>query len=190
MICTKCGAEIPTGAKFCGQCGGAVVAAASTPTAQDHYRAPQAPLEKMKKKRLGRGVIDDLGVARLLCLGRSKLSQSAVRIQRSRAGDRGSLPTRRCKGLCVRILSGAPLAPGIGSSRLRHSSRWGRSEWGAGGTLTLIFDFETTDLDDTVRRPVAGTVVLAPTVTPAGDITWDCRGGTLAKGYRPAACRP
>lgn len=34
-----------------------------------------------------------------------------------------------------------------------------------------------------------GTLVLAPTLTANGDITWDCTGGTLPDLYRPATCR-
>ncbi len=34
-----------------------------------------------------------------------------------------------------------------------------------------------------------GTLILAPTLTANGDITWDCTGGTLPDLYRPAGCR-
>ncbi len=36
----------------------------------------------------------------------------------------------------------------------------------------------------------AGTIILAPTLTANGDITWTCTGGTLLAKYRPANCRP
>lgn len=40
-------------------------------------------------------------------------------------------------------------------------------------------------------QPVAseGTLVLTPKMTESGEISWDCRQGTLAKKYRPASCR-
>ncbi len=35
-----------------------------------------------------------------------------------------------------------------------------------------------------------GTLVLTPTMEKVGgEITWDCKGGTLASKYRPANCR-
>jgi type IV pilus assembly protein PilA len=34
-----------------------------------------------------------------------------------------------------------------------------------------------------------GTIILAPTLTANGDVTWDCTGGTLVDKYRPANCR-
>jgi len=34
-----------------------------------------------------------------------------------------------------------------------------------------------------------GTLSLVPSVNASGDITWECRLGTLPKQYRPAACR-
>jgi hypothetical protein len=45
MICTKCGAEIPEGAKFCINCGNAAVAAEPAPQVeQPVYEAPQQPV--------------------------------------------------------------------------------------------------------------------------------------------------
>jgi type IV pilus assembly protein PilA len=35
-----------------------------------------------------------------------------------------------------------------------------------------------------------GTIVLTPTLTANGDITWNCTLGTLLPKYRPANCRP
>lgn len=35
-----------------------------------------------------------------------------------------------------------------------------------------------------------GTITLAPTLHPNGDITWNCKGGTLSPSYRPSSCRP
>ena len=35
-----------------------------------------------------------------------------------------------------------------------------------------------------------GTITIVPTLTAHGDITWDCKGGTLLDKYRPANCRP
>ncbi len=44
MICTKCGAEIPEGAKFCINCGNAAVAAEPAPQPEPPvYEAPQQP---------------------------------------------------------------------------------------------------------------------------------------------------
>ncbi len=34
-----------------------------------------------------------------------------------------------------------------------------------------------------------GTIVMTPTLTANGDVTWDCTGGTLLDKYRPANCR-
>lgn len=40
-------------------------------------------------------------------------------------------------------------------------------------------------------KPTAseGTLLLVPQITDSGEINWDCRLGTLAKKYRPMACR-
>lgn len=40
--------------------------------------------------------------------------------------------------------------------------------------------------------PIAGggTIIITPTLTANGDVTWSCTGGTLANNYRPASCRP
>lgn len=35
-----------------------------------------------------------------------------------------------------------------------------------------------------------GTLLLKPTLSANGDITWDCHDGTLINKYRPASCRP
>jgi type IV pilus assembly protein PilA len=35
-----------------------------------------------------------------------------------------------------------------------------------------------------------GTIILKPSVGPNGDISWDCKGGTLLADYRPGNCRP
>lgn len=45
----------------------------------------------------------------------------------------------------------------------------------------------------TITYPVLvgnGTILLTPTLTPNGDVVWDCKGGTLIDKYRPANCRP
>jgi type IV pilus assembly protein PilA len=34
-----------------------------------------------------------------------------------------------------------------------------------------------------------GTLVLTPSITGSGDVTWDCTSGTLLDKYRPANCR-
>jgi len=50
---------------------------------------------------------------------------------------------------------------------------------GANGVITITY------------APISGggTLVLTPTLTGNGDVTWDCRGGTLITKYRPASCR-
>lgn len=35
----------------------------------------------------------------------------------------------------------------------------------------------------------AGTLIITPTLTANGEVTWDCKSGTLAQKYRPANCR-
>lgn len=35
-----------------------------------------------------------------------------------------------------------------------------------------------------------GTILMTPTLTGNGDVTWDCTGGSLLSKYRPATCRP
>ena len=35
-----------------------------------------------------------------------------------------------------------------------------------------------------------GTIVLTPSLSTTGDLTWNCLGGTLIENYRPASCRP
>lgn len=43
----------------------------------------------------------------------------------------------------------------------------------------------------TYTAPVGGgTILLTPTFTANGDITWTCTGGTQLPKYRPAPCRP
>jgi type IV pilus assembly protein PilA len=34
-----------------------------------------------------------------------------------------------------------------------------------------------------------GNIILTPTLTSNGDITWDCTGGSLKLKYRPSSCR-
>lgn len=34
-----------------------------------------------------------------------------------------------------------------------------------------------------------GTIIMTPTLTANGDVTWVCTGGTLLAKYRPASCR-
>ena len=51
---------------------------------------------------------------------------------------------------------------------------------GANGVVTITY------------TPTAGsgTIVLVPSLTANGDVTWDCTGGTLIRKYRPTICRP
>lgn len=50
---------------------------------------------------------------------------------------------------------------------------------GQNGVITIAYN------------PVAseGTLLLIPQMTDSGEINWDCHLGTLAKKYRPIACR-
>ena len=50
---------------------------------------------------------------------------------------------------------------------------------GVGGQITITYTAAAGN----------GTLVLTPNVTPNGDVTWDCKGGTLLPKYRPASCR-
>lgn len=50
---------------------------------------------------------------------------------------------------------------------------------GAGGTITIRY----------TAVVGGGTLILAPTLTANGDVTWDCAGGTLIAIYRPVNCR-
>lgn len=50
---------------------------------------------------------------------------------------------------------------------------------GANGVITITY----------TALAGGGTLLLTPTLTANGDITWDCSGGTLAAQYRPARCR-
>ena len=51
---------------------------------------------------------------------------------------------------------------------------------GAGGVITVTY----------TAAAGGGTLLMTPTLTANGDITWDCAtGGTLLDKYRPANCR-
>ena len=50
---------------------------------------------------------------------------------------------------------------------------------GANGVITITYK----------AAAGGGTIVLTPTLTANGDVTWDCAAGTLAYKYRPASCR-
>lgn len=51
---------------------------------------------------------------------------------------------------------------------------------GANGVITITY----------TATAGGGTIIMAPTLTPNEDITWDCTGGTLPARYRPSICRP
>jgi len=52
---------------------------------------------------------------------------------------------------------------------------------GANGVITITY----------TAAAGGGTLLMTPTLTANGDITWDCAtGGSLLAKYRPAACRP
>lgn len=50
---------------------------------------------------------------------------------------------------------------------------------GANGIITITY----------TAAAGGGTILMTPTLTTNGDVTWDCSGGTLAAKYRPASCR-
>ena len=50
----------------------------------------------------------------------------------------------------------------------------------ATGAITITF---TAAVDDDK------TIIMAPSLTANGDVTWTCTGGTLADKYRPSNCR-
>lgn len=50
---------------------------------------------------------------------------------------------------------------------------------GAGGVITITY----------TALVESGTLILQPTLTANGDVTWDCSGGTLRDVYRPTICR-
>lgn len=51
---------------------------------------------------------------------------------------------------------------------------------GTNGVITISYN------------PVAGggTVILMPSLSGSGDLTWTCTGGTLLPKYRPSNCKP
>ena len=51
---------------------------------------------------------------------------------------------------------------------------------GAGGVITITY----------TAAAGGGTIIMTPTLTANGDVTWDCTTGTLLAKYRPASCRP
>jgi type IV pilus assembly protein PilA len=51
---------------------------------------------------------------------------------------------------------------------------------GAAGLVTITY----------TAAAGGGTILMTPTLTANGDVTWDCTGGTLLAKYRPASCRP
>ncbi len=51
---------------------------------------------------------------------------------------------------------------------------------GANGVVTITY----------TAAAGGGTILMTPTLTANGDVTWDCTGGTLLAKYRPASCRP
>lgn len=51
---------------------------------------------------------------------------------------------------------------------------------GANGVITITY----------TAAAGAGTIIMVPTLTANGDVTWDCTTGTELPKYRPASCRP
>jgi type IV pilus assembly protein PilA len=52
---------------------------------------------------------------------------------------------------------------------------------GANGVITITY----------TAAAGGGTLLMTPTLTTNGDVTWDCTaGGSLLAKYRPASCRP
>ncbi|MBA2657946.1 MAG: pilin [Tatlockia sp.] len=50
---------------------------------------------------------------------------------------------------------------------------------GSGGVITIIY----TELAGN------GSLTIVPTLQAGGELTWGCKGGTLAQQYRPSTCR-
>ena len=53
-------------------------------------------------------------------------------------------------------------------------------EIGSNGVITIIYTPKAGD----------GTIILTPILQANGEITWDCKSGTLESKYRPVICRP
>ena len=51
---------------------------------------------------------------------------------------------------------------------------------GAGGVITITY----------TAAAGGGTIIMTPTLTANGDVSWICTGGTELPKYRPASCRP
>lgn len=51
---------------------------------------------------------------------------------------------------------------------------------GANGVITITY----------TAAAGGGTIIMTPTLTANGDVTWDCTTGSLLAKYRPASCRP
>lgn len=51
---------------------------------------------------------------------------------------------------------------------------------GANGVITITY----------TAAAGGGTIIMTPTLTANGDVTWDCTQGTELPKYRPASCRP
>lgn len=51
---------------------------------------------------------------------------------------------------------------------------------GANGLITITY----------TAAAGGGTIIMTPTLTANGDVTWDCTQGTELPKYRPASCRP
>ena len=51
---------------------------------------------------------------------------------------------------------------------------------GANGVITITY----------AAAAGGGTIIMTPTLTANGDVTWDCTQGTELPKYRPASCRP
>jgi len=50
---------------------------------------------------------------------------------------------------------------------------------GANGIITITY----------TAAAGGGTILMTPTLTANGDVTWTCNGGSLLAKYRPASCR-
>lgn len=51
---------------------------------------------------------------------------------------------------------------------------------GANGVITITY----------TAAAGGGTIIMTPTLTANGDVTWDCTQGSELPKYRPASCRP
>ena len=72
MVCPHCGAEVPDNVTYCGECGGDVTAAPTTPSPRTSSRPKNArrvseEAEKAQNTRLGMGVVLAIAIIAIVC---------------------------------------------------------------------------------------------------------------------------